>query len=84
MSTLLVEGSFCGLNVEVGYATLASNTVEVATKLREVVAAFGTWLEAPGADSRLCCDGVITAGAVTFADAAVAAKSFWYLLVGRV
>jgi len=80
--TRLAEGSLAGLNIEVGRATLASNTIEVATKLRKVVAAFGMYYEAPAAGSQLYSDCTITSGCVTFADGAVAAKEFMYFLVG--
>jgi hypothetical protein len=82
MSTLLLEGSIGGASIEVGRATLASNTVEVTTKLSKILGAFGTYYEAAGADHELYCDCTITAGAVTFADAQVAAKEFMYLLIG--
>lgn len=72
-----------GMKMEFGTATLADNTVEVPTKLGHVQIALGTYAEAPGAASQLFSDCVIsTLGAVTFADGAVAAKSFWYVLIG--
>jgi len=71
-----------GATIEFGYATTSGNTVEVPTRLSKIIAAFGSYGEAPGAAQSLTCDGTITAGYVTFADATVAAKKFYYLLVG--
>lgn len=73
-----------GATIEFGYATTVSNTVEVPTRLSKIIAAVAVYAEAPGAAQSLCCDGVITAGYVTFADATVAAKKFYYLLIGLV
>jgi len=74
--------SLMGATIEFGYATLSSNTVEVPTRLSKILSAVGTYEEAPGADNRLYCDGTITAGYVTFADSVVAAKKFYYVLIG--
>jgi hypothetical protein len=79
--TRLAEFSAAGMQFEIGRATTATGTIEVSTKLRNVVAAFGTYYEAPSA-SALYCDCVITSGCVTFADSANSAKEFMYLICG--
>ena len=71
-----------GCTIEFGQATLSSNTIEVPTRLSKILSAVGTYAEAPAADHRLYCDRTITAGAVTFADSVVAAKTFNYVLIG--
>jgi len=81
-ATLLREATMAGLRVEVGEATLSSNTVEVPTHLTKIHVALATYTEAPGADERLYCDQTITNGCVTFQDTSVAAKTFQYVLFG--
>lgn len=76
------SASLMGATIEYGYATTASNTVEVPTRLSSIIAAVACYGEAPGAAQSLCCDGTITAGYVTWADATVAAKKFYYVMVG--
>jgi hypothetical protein len=76
------RATLIGATIEFGYATLSGNTVEVPTRLSKILSASAVYAEAPGAAQSLCCDGTITAGYVTFADATVAAKKFYYILVG--
>lgn len=73
-----------GAQIEFGYATLAANTIEVPTRLAKIIASGATYAEAPGAATSICCDNVITAGHVTFADATVAAKKINYFLIGYI
>jgi len=77
-----VDAAMHGLSVEAGSATLVSNTVEVSTRFSKIISAAATFSETPGAATQICCDLTITDGKVTFADAAVAAKSFTYILFG--
>ena len=77
------QAMLLGAKIEYGEATLSSNTVEVPTKLTKIYSALYTYKEAPGADTRMICDLAISSDAVTFADSAVAAKTFTYVLIGR-
>ena len=81
-TALLKEFNTSGLAGESGTFLLATNTCEVPTKLRQVVCAIVNYAEAPAAGSQLCCDGAITSGCVTVADAAVAAKGGFYTFLG--
>ena len=83
MATRLMEGSFSGANVEVGYATLANYTAKVKTKLSKIYAAFVMYEQAPGAGSQAWCDKSIDSiGQVTFYDNGVMNKKFQYILIG--
>lgn len=76
-------GMMVGARCEWGTATLVGGTVEVPTRLKTILSAVATFKQAPAAATQMYSDGVITAGAVTFADAGVAAKTFTYLLIGK-
>ena len=76
------SAALMGATIEYGYATCSTNTVEVPTRLSKIIAAIGTYGIAPAAAQSLCCDGVITAGYVTWADATVTAKKFYYVMIG--
>ncbi|HUX01730.1 MAG TPA: hypothetical protein VMY35_12205 [Phycisphaerae bacterium] len=71
-----------GANIEFGTATLAVNTIEVPTRLSKLISAQACHQAAPGAGVQLVCDLVITAGAVTIADAGVAAGAISYEFFG--
>ena len=80
---ILNYGTIDGLRYEVGTGTTSGGTVEISTQLQSIVAALATYAAAPAADTEgLICDKTITTHKVTFADAAVAAKAFRYLLLG--
>jgi len=79
-----------GAQKEFGTATLGTDgTVEIATKLRTLLAATAMH-KAPASglllvSSSIMCDGTVTSGAVTFADAAGAIHSgatIWYSIIG--
>ncbi len=72
-----------GVVMEYGTALLSGGTIEVPTRMTEISAALYTFAEDPSADTRMFCDLVITEGAVTFADGAVSAKTFNYILFGH-
>jgi hypothetical protein len=72
-----------GANVEFGYATLASGTVEVATRLSKIEAALCCYAADPTRADPLRCDGTITAGAVTICCAdPMGNEKVWYLFIG--
>jgi len=64
-----VHIALLGGDVEVSEATLVPTaggaTVEVPTRLSQILAAYCTWKDDPGRADNLRCDCVITAGAVT-------------------
>lgn len=75
-------GSFPGGSIEWGEATLVGGTVEVATKLSSIDAAFALFDEDPGAAEAFYCDRTITDGEVTFTCGNLS-KGFSYFLIGQ-
>lgn len=75
-------GSFPGGVIEWGEATLVNGTIEVPTKMSKIEAVTVCFKEDPGAAESFYCDGVITAGAVTFTCGNLA-KTFYYTMIGQ-
>jgi len=59
------QATMAGASIEFGTATIASNTVEVYTRLKAIRAAFIMNADDPTAADSVWCDRVITASQVT-------------------
>jgi hypothetical protein len=59
------QGTCCGFSIECGTATIASSSVEVATRMKTVLAAFILNSADSTTSDSMWCDRVITSGCVT-------------------
>lgn len=59
------QAALAGASVEMGTATLASNTIEVQTRMSKILSVILCYSADPSTSDSLWCDRAITAGKVT-------------------
>lgn len=77
-----IYGSFRGGKFEIGTQSLSAATSEFSVHMKKILAALVTFEAAPGVDSRLVCDKVITTHKVTIARAGTSAYKYRALIIG--